>query len=89
MDIELPPQRRIPNSTSSLYIESTIAHPDLLEVCFCVSLVVHDLIVEGEASLGARTGSNSAEDDPLSLFRPRRFSSSRASGVEACLRRPT
>ena len=71
MDIELPPQRRIPNSTSSLYIESTIAHPDLLEVCFCVSLVVHDLIVEGEASLAARTGGSSAEDDPFSLFRPR------------------
>ena len=71
MDIELPPQRRIPNSTSSLYIESTIAHPDLLEVCFCVSLVVHDLIVEGEASLAARTSSSSAEDDPFSLFQPR------------------
>jgi hypothetical protein len=38
------------NSTSSLYIQSTISHPDMAQICFCVSLLVHDLIQEAEAS---------------------------------------
>jgi len=37
------------NSTSSLYIDSTIVKPDSDEIIFCVSIVLHDRIEEGEA----------------------------------------
>jgi len=60
------------NSTSSLYIQSTISHPDMAQICFCVSLLVHDLIQEAEAS--RRSGDDaltSAKSDPFSLFQPR------------------
>lgn len=73
--------RRGPNSTSSLYIESTIAKPDMCELCFCVSIVVYDLILQGEAQLAARQTAppppaepaGSSTDDPYSLFRPRQI----------------
>ena len=71
-------QKHPANSTSSLYIESTIAHPDMLQVCFCTSLVVYDLIVESEAAQqagaphsAARTARANDGGDPYSLFRPR------------------
>lgn len=38
------------NTTSSLYIHSTITAPDSEEVIFCASLVLHDWIREGEQS---------------------------------------
>jgi hypothetical protein len=62
--------QRCPNSTSSLYIESTIGHPDFIQVCFCVSLVVHDTVVEAEAKIQQQPSSPSP-GDPYSLFRPR------------------
>ena len=43
---ETPPPERRYNSTSSLYIESTITNPDMAQVCFCVALLVHDLAAE-------------------------------------------
>ena len=49
------------NSTSSLYIQSTISHPDMAQICFCVSLLVHDLIQEAEAS---RRRGDTAEPEP-------------------------
>ena len=67
-------RRTQPNSTSSLYIESTIAHPDLAELCFCTSLVIVDLIWEGEATMAARREQLQAGDangSPLNLLRPR------------------
>ena len=77
-------QKHPANSTSSLYIESTIAHPDMLQVCFCTSLVVYDLIVESEAAQHAVTPQGTPQGapqgaactaiesgDPYSLFRPR------------------
>lgn len=36
------------NSTSSLYIDSTIIKPDVSEIVFCVAIVLHDRISEGE-----------------------------------------
>ena len=36
------------NSTSSLYIDSTISRPCTDEIIFCVSIVIHDRIDEGE-----------------------------------------
>ena len=39
------------NSTSSLYIDSTISKPCTDEIIFCVSIVIHDRIEEGEAEL--------------------------------------
>ena len=36
------------NSTSSIFINSTITRPDIDEVIFCVAVVVHDRIVQGE-----------------------------------------
>jgi len=39
------------NSTSSLYIDSTITQPCIDEIIFCVSIVIHDRIEEGEREL--------------------------------------
>jgi len=39
------------NSTSSLYIDSTISRPCVDEIIFCVSIVIHDRIDEGEREL--------------------------------------
>ena len=39
------------NSTSSLYIDSTISKPCIDEIIFCVSIVIHDRIEEGEREL--------------------------------------
>lgn len=36
------------NSTSSLYIDSTISKPCIDEIIFCVSIAIHDRIHEGE-----------------------------------------
>ena len=35
------------NSTSSLFIDSTITRPCIDEIIFCVSIVIHDRIEEG------------------------------------------
>jgi hypothetical protein len=52
MDLEGPapptaPSQRF-NSTSSIFINSTITRPDIDEVIFCVAVVIHDRIVQGE-----------------------------------------
>ena len=39
------------NSTSSMYIDSTISKPCIDEMIFCVSIVIHDRIEEGERAL--------------------------------------
>ena len=36
------------NSTSSLYIDSTITRPCIDEIIFCVSIVIHDRVEEGK-----------------------------------------
>jgi len=36
------------NSTSSMFITSTISKPDIDEIIFCVAVVIHDRIVQGE-----------------------------------------
>ena len=41
------------NSTSSLFIDSTITKPCIDEIIFCVSIVIHDRIEEGERELQA------------------------------------
>lgn len=43
-----PPERPKYNSTSSLFIDSTISRPCIDEIIFCVSIVIHDRIEEGE-----------------------------------------
>jgi len=52
MDTEgpAPPQQAAQrfNSTSSIFINSTITRPDIDEVIFCVAVVIHDRIVQGE-----------------------------------------
>ena len=51
MDTEgpAPPQQAAQrfNSTSSIFINSTITRPDIDEVIFCVAVVIHDRIVQG------------------------------------------
>lgn len=42
------------NSTSSLYIYSTIMKPDIQEIVFCVAIVLLDRISEGEEALALR-----------------------------------
>lgn len=37
------------NSTSSVYISSTISKPDTEEITFCVAVVIHDRMMQGEA----------------------------------------
>ena len=72
-----PPPARPPaaSSTSSLYIASTIAQPDLVQICFCVSLVIHDLVAEAEHALKSRPADGRRppmpRGDPYSLFKPR------------------
>lgn len=41
-------QRRA-NSTSSIYISSTLTKPDTEEIVFCIAIVVHERIQQGEA----------------------------------------
>lgn len=43
------------------------------QICFCVSLVVHDLVIEAEARLKAqpKTTGRESENDPYRLFCPR------------------
>lgn len=36
------------NSTSSIFITSSISKPDINEIIFCVSVVIHDRIAQGE-----------------------------------------
>jgi len=36
------------NSTSSIFITSTISKPDIDEIIFCVAVVIHDRVVQGE-----------------------------------------
>ena len=67
MDVVPTRTYRCPNSTSSLYIESTIAHPDTAQLCFCMSLVIHDLISDAEAARPQDFGSR----ERLALFAPR------------------
>jgi len=47
-----PPQpaetARRANSTSSIYVQSTITKPDIEEVIFCLAVVIHDRIMQGE-----------------------------------------
>ena len=66
---ELPPYRKPPNSTSSLYIETTIAKPDVVEMCFCASIVIHDLILQANEAKHTLQLSHS-------LFRPQSMFSS-------------
>ena len=73
---ETPPPERRYNSTSSLYIESTITNPDMAQVCFCVALLVHDLIAESEKKLAAtdappRRDTGDPTFNPFTLFQPR------------------
>lgn len=51
------------NSTSSLYIDSTITRPCIDEIIFCVSIVIHDRIEEGEREAEA----DPAVNDRLNL----------------------
>ena len=40
------PRARCYNSTSSIYINSTLMKPDIEELIFCVSVVIHDRVVQ-------------------------------------------
>ena len=53
------------NSTSSLYIDSTITRPDIEQMIFCVSLVLHDRISEGEQA----TAEAEAKGETLPRFK--------------------
>jgi len=63
------------NSTSSLYIASTVCKPDFLELCFGVSLFAHDLITQGEEGLRDGTLSHAADGkrNPFEKFQPRQI----------------
>lgn len=56
------------NSTSSVFINSTISKPDEGEILFCVAVCIHDRIVQGEeapASLKKRFAFFSEETNPM------------------------
>ena len=53
------------NSTSSMYIESTITKPDIEEMIFSVSVVLHDRISEGEQA----TAEAEAKGETLPRFK--------------------
>ena len=89
---ETPPPERRYNSTSSLYIESTITNPDMAQVCFCVALLVHDLIAESEKKLAAtdappRRDTGDPTFNPFTLFQPSRSASPRSSPTRRRRRR--
>ena len=69
-DVTFEPRQQH-NSTSSLYIDSTISNPDFTQIVFCVSLLVQDLIVEGEASHRAKLAAGVASVNPLQTLRPK------------------
>ena len=48
------------NSTSSLYIDSTISKPCIDEIIFCARIAIHDRIHEGEEKRAAATADGSA-----------------------------
>jgi len=56
------------NSTSSLYIDSTISHPCIDEIIFCVSIVIHDRIEEGERALAAEPDMMSRAPDNFNTW---------------------
>ena len=69
-----PPKPMLHNSTSSLYIDSTISKPDLSQLSYCVSLLVYDLIVEGEASHAAKLAAGiGTSPNPLRAFQPKQI----------------
>jgi len=68
---EPSPSHRI-NSTSSLYISSTVCRPYFPEVCFGVSVLVHDLIVMEENNR-AREGSARHRRTPFERVVPRQL----------------
>jgi len=45
-------QQQKANSTSSIFITSTLIKPDMDEVVFCIAAVIHDRIQQGEGSSG-------------------------------------
>jgi len=47
-DMDQDPEQRRFNSTSSIFINSTITRPDIDEIIFCVAVVIHDRVVQGE-----------------------------------------
>jgi len=58
------------NSTSSMYIDSTITQPCIDEIIFCVAIVIHDRIEEGERSKNENPDANTfamfdVENKPL------------------------
>ena len=53
------------NSTSSLYIDSTITRPDIEQLIFSVSVVLHDMISEGEQA----TAEAEAKGETLPRFK--------------------
>ena len=62
-----PPGKRF-NSTSSIYINSTIIKPDIDEIIFCVAVVIHDRIEQGEqmgVEIRQRFHYFSEENNPL------------------------
>jgi hypothetical protein len=65
--IEAKEQMRY-NSTSSVYISSTISKPDTEEITFCVAVVIHDRIMQGEvqpAEVRSRFYYFSEDNNPL------------------------
>ena len=68
----MPPPQQVPNqpkynSTSSLYIDSTISRPCIDEIIFCVSIVIHDRIDEGEREVRMRVVRPPSDTSPLLL----------------------
>ena len=62
------PQGKRFNSTSSIYINSTIIKPDIDEIIFCVAVVIHDRIEQGEqmgVEIRQRFHYFSEENNPL------------------------
>ncbi len=64
------------NSTSSLYIDSTITRPCIDEIIFCVSIVIHDRVEEGKRQRHSLCSSRSVtiplalRAAPVSLLSP-------------------
>ena len=84
---EPPPQVKF-NSTSSLFIDSTITKPCADEMIFCVSIVIHDRINEGEAA-AAEAASSGATLPTFDLESKALLQFNAAAGTEASDERPS
>ena len=65
--VRIAPQQKF-NSTGSMFMESTITRPCTDEIIFCVAIVMHDRIEDGEQALKGPSGMSQSQGMALAMF---------------------